>query len=324
MATTSLTSRVTTRLPFQTLLSETASRSPDASPSAQEQVDTPAGPSAASLTLDQRLHASESIRMPVMTVSTLLLIAENSLRVMQPLAIGLAINGLLVRSYQGLIFLVSQHLVFMLISSFRQMLISKQLDQYIAAEVLHMTSSSPSDADSSRLTTHVAKLHNRLHLFEQALPEAVHIAVSLCGALLMLAWYDWTLVPLCLVLILPAMLLNTAGGRRSQLLGRELLQSEEREAQLLNGKDVRAIRQYFQRFGQARRQLANSEASSFCLMQLFVFGLLATTLVHYCLNTSAQAGDIFAVVMYVLWFLTALSGIPLMVGNFVQIRSGRC
>lgn len=303
MAATSLSSRVTSRLPFQTLAPEEASPYFESSP--------PVAPTAEVST------ATTSLNRPRLRGVSVLLVAENIARLMQPLAMGLAINSLMIRSFSGLIVLLGQQLAYLLISSIRQRMVSQELEGIMNIEVHQMTP----DMDETCLRDRTTRIHNQLHLIEQALPESIHIAVSLCGALLMLALYDWLLAPVCLVLVLPVILLSMAGGRQSQLLGRQIMQAEERESELLSGGDLRAIRQHFQRYAQTRRQLANLDASSFCLMQLFVLGLLATTLVHYCLQSSVQAGDIVAVVMYVLWFLTALNSLPVLVRLLNRLRT---
>ncbi len=323
MATTALTSRVSTRLPFQTLAGLPSE--PDVASSANNHGHTDATVTGInSLEAPDDGVVSPTSAVPhtgVVNITMLLLLAENAVRVLQPLAIGLAVNNLLTRSSQGLIFLVGQHLTSMLLSRLRQMSVARQLNRVVVADVLQATTRNSVASGLHPVTFEASHLRKRQHAIESALPETVHIATSLCGALLLLSWYDWTLVPLCLVLVIPAVLLNTAVGRRSQLLGREFQHTEEHQAEVLSSGDARAIRLHFERVNQLRLRMVDADATSFCLMQMFVLGLLATTLIHFCFNATSLPGDILAVVLYVLMYATALSGKPILIRHITTLRS---
>ncbi|MCA9075526.1 MAG: hypothetical protein KDA93_10875 [Planctomycetaceae bacterium] len=305
MTATSLTSRVSTRLPFQTLSPSV----PDVEPDVVEQAQVES-----TISIDSPV-VSHSSPSRWLNSTTLLLIAEHAVRVLQPLAIGLAINDLLARSYQGVIFLVGQHLTHLFLNRLRQMSITRQINRMIEQNVDDLASNDRA-IDASAETQ---RLHEQVELKGHTLPQTVHVASTHMGALILVAWFEWTLVPLCLLLLAPVILLNTAFGRKSQLLGRELVQNEERETQILATGDAKAIRQHFDHQNQTRLQLVNVQTSSFFLMQLFVLGLLATALIHSCLNTSAQPGHIVAVLLAVLWYTSALNDIPVLARNVARL-----
>lgn len=313
MTSTSLTTRVTTRVPFQTL----APAIPDV-----ENGVVHAPPSDEEDALELSEATQQAMAHAWFSTATIFLIAENIVRILQPLAIGLAIDGLLVHSYQGLVLLGGQQLAFLFLYRMRQMSIARQLNRLVTDDAQHITSGRHFVCDSTQMPEEGQRLHEQIEQLRHRLPQTIHIAATLCGAILLLAWHDWLLVPLCLSLVPPTILLNMAFSRKSQLFSRELVQREQETTRILSAGDPKLVYLHFDRLKGKRLQIATAETASFSLMQLFVLGLMMTSLIHYCLGTSAEPGAIIAVVLYLLLYTTALTELPTMLRNIASL-SGR-
>src|SRR5262245_42779996 len=69
-----------------------------------------------------------------------------------------------------------------------------------------------------------------------------------------------------------------------------------------------------------RIKLSDSEAWNFGLMELFVLGLLATALWHYCSAGVVEPGSVFAVFRYVLMFVMGLDSVRMLVQQVSRLR----
>lgn len=214
---------------------------------------------------------------------------EAALRLAQPLTLGLAINDLLQQSYTGLSLFILQHLLHMLASALRQMAATRACAAVEAAESTHNLAAGIVDSPASH------RLRARLDFLEHGLSLTVRSAWGALGSLAMLSWYDWRIVPLCLLLVVPTLLVHAAHGRRERLTS-GLLSSLRRD-RLVPGAG-RSI------------PLSDSAAISFCLVDLFALALIAGALVQFCSTADAQAGDVVAVIGYLLLYVTGLDALP--------------
>lgn len=246
---------------------------------------------------------------------------ENGLRVAQPFVIGLAINDLLGASYRGLLLFVIQHLAFAVSRAARQMAQTRLFVAMRADVAVRFAQTSHEDDQSEPAT----RCDNRLCWFEETIPHMLQTVIWLAGSLVMLGGYDLMLVPLCLLLVLPFVLLNAAYGRQMSLMTDRIDDELAREDAILATEDRPRIRRHLDSLTHWRVRLSDAQAIKVALSELFVLGLLATALVHYCANangrtgTPTAAGDIFAVVSYLWLFVVGLNASEL----FAERRSVR-
>lgn len=201
---------------------------------------------------------------------------ESVLWLMQPLVLGWAINGLLRRSYAGLLVFAVGHLLHLLVSSARRMHATQALAAIDRDPVLVL----------------------------------IRGVCSLAGALLLLGVYDWLLVPFCLLLLVPALLLDAAEtSARRESPGCFAIRSNE-GARLASKPRADDVEVHDRSAMQTR--LSEAEAIRFGLMQLFVLAVLVGALVHFCAGAEGPppAGDIFAVSCYLLMFIAGLDALP--------------
>ena len=159
-----------------------------------------------------------------------------------------------------------------------------------------------------------------VEFFEQCVPMLIRALYSIVGALVFLGMYDWTLIPFCLALVVPAVLLNTAYGRKSYELSVSLHDQFEQEVEVIRESEPEKVRDHYNELARWRIKLSDAEAINFSLMELFVLGVMVATLVHFCKNSSPQPGDIFAVFRYVLMFIMGMDSAPKLVQQFSRLR----
>jgi len=246
---------------------------------------------------------------------------ENLLRLAQPFVLGMAINDLLGGTFFGLYLFVAQHLAHLLISSARRMYDTRAFNAiYTELATGLVTDQRGREIDVSRVSARSALSRGYVEFFENHVPMLIRAAYSVVGALLLLGWYDWTLIPYCLALIVPAVLLNSAYGRKTLVLSRKLHDQFEREVDVIGRGDAEEVRRHYDHVARSRVRLSDAEALNFGLMELFILGLMVAALIHFCTTGTAQAGDIFAVFRYVMMFIMGLDSVPKLVQQMSRLR----
>ncbi|MGE3313957.1 MAG: ABC transporter six-transmembrane domain-containing protein [Planctomycetaceae bacterium] len=245
---------------------------------------------------------------------------ENLLRLAQPFVLGAAINGLLDGTYFGLMLFVLQHLAHLAASSLRQMYDTRSFTSiYTDLATRLVVDQRARRVDVSRIAARSAMSRSYVEFFETHIPVLIRSAYSIVGALLMLGWYDWTLIPLCIGLLVPAGLLNAAYRQRTLGYNQRLHDEMEREVDVIRRGSRDELRDHYQSAAEWRIRLSDAEAINFGVMELFILAVMVGALVHFCANGTAQAGDIFAVFRYVLMFIMGLDSVPKLVSQMSRL-----
>ncbi|MCA9114772.1 MAG: hypothetical protein KDA79_06765 [Planctomycetaceae bacterium] len=221
----------------------------------------------------------------------LLHLLEQLLWLIRPLMLGVAINGLVQSSWFGLMLFAGAQVLYLLAGSAQRVFSTRLL---IGLETMENRHPATVHAASGGKSTR--------RQLEQDIPQVVRLTCGTAGTLVLLAWYDILLVPWCLAFLLPAWLLSAAFAGASQA---ENIPDDSTETTLR--KVARRIRQ------------ADAAAARFSLTELFGLGVLAGALVQYCFAcrfdngpsiAAPLAGDVLAVVSYLLLYLTCAAEVP--------------
>lgn len=246
---------------------------------------------------------------------------ENSLRLAQPFALGLAINDLLASSYRGLAVLAAQLLAFMLVGSWRRVYDARAFTGIYTELATRLVLEQRRRAeDLSRIAARSALSRAFVDFFERDVPGLMQALFSVAGAFVMLGFYDPLLIPFCLAIVAPAGVLNFAYGRKALALNGRLHDQLEREVQVIGRGGPGEVGDHYRGLARWRVQLANWEALNCALMELFVLGLIVAALVRFCGTPGASAGAIFAVFRYVMLFISGLDSAPALVQQISRLR----
>lgn len=251
----------------------------------------------------------------------LLFNVENLLRLCQPFVLGLAINDLLHDSSHGLLLFVGQHVTHLLISSLRQMYDTRVFTGiYTDLATKLVVEQRRQEVGLSRVAARSSLSREFVEFFENHVPLLIKSAYSIVGALVMLAFYDRVLVPVCLGLLLPAVVLNRVYSRRTFELNRKLHDQLEHEVDVIDKCQESSVHRHYDAVASWRVRLSDCEALNFGTMEIFVLAVMVLALLRTCSSLTATPGDIFAVFRYVLMLLMGIDGIPKLVQQFSRLR----
>jgi hypothetical protein len=246
---------------------------------------------------------------------------ENLVHLAQPFVLGLAINDLLKHSFRGLLLFVGQHVLYVLLSALRRMYDTRAFTRVytdLASQLVF--DQRRHHVAVSRVAARSALSRELVDFFERDVPVVVHVLYSVAGALVMLAFYDWLLTPLCLALLAPLWLLNGVYGRKTFRLNGRLNDQLEREVEVIDRARPAEVQVHYSLLACLRVKLSDWEVYNFSLMELFVLGLMAATLARTCMMPGTDAGSIFAVFRYVLMFVCGLDSVPILVQQLSRLR----
>ncbi len=267
------------------------------------------------------LHAIFAHNRAKLLLTYFLFNLENLLRLSQPLVLGLAINDLLHESSFGLLLFVAQHLTHLLISSLRQMYDTRVYTGiYTDLATKLVVEQRGREVGLSLVAARSSLSREFVEFFEYHVPLLIKSLYSVVGALLMLAFYDRVLVPICLGLLLPAVVLNRIYSRRTFELNRQLHDQLEHEVDVIDHCQEPSVRRHYTAVASWRVKLSDCEALNFGTMEVFVLGVMVLAMLRTCSSLTASPGDIFAVFRYVLMLLMGIDGVPKLVQQFSRLR----
>lgn len=256
-----------------------------------------------------------------MAVTYLLFNLENLLKLAQPLLIGLAINGLLNGSSVGLLLFVAQHLLHLGISTVRRMYDTRAFTAiYNDLATRLVVEQRKEGVEVSKVSARSSLSRGYIDFFEQQIPLVIRSGYAVLGGLVMLGWYDWSLIPICLVLLCPAVILNARYGKRTLKLSKLLHDQLEEEVEIVKRSDAVEVQSYFKNVGHSRIRLSDAEAINFGMMEFFILAVLAGAMVRFCSLGTPQAGDVFAVFRYIMMFILGMDAIPKIVQQLSKLK----
>ncbi len=246
---------------------------------------------------------------------------ENILGLARPWVLGLAIDDLLHASYRGAALLVVQQLGFTLLSTGRQMYDTRAFTHiYTDLATRLVLQQRRQGVEISRVAARSALSREIVDFFEHNVPNVFQSVYLIAGAIVMLALYDGWMISVCLLLLVPVCLLSVVYARKTYVLNNRLNNELEREVEIIHRARTLEVRDHYSAAGLWRIKLSNFQAANFCLLNVCVMGLIATALVRCCLTGSIEAGQIFAVLGYVMMFVMGLGSTPALVQQLGRLR----
>lgn len=249
---------------------------------------------------------------------------ENTLRLLQPYLLGMAVNDLLRASYGGIGLFIAVQSAYMAIATLRRLHDTRSFTRiygdlacFLIAE--HYEQGHP----ASRIAARSQLSRELVEFFEREVPVVLNTAYSMGGALILLALFDFKVALFCLVWLAGALFLARRIGRKTLALNRRLNDQFEREVEVIAGGDRQQVCGHFQQMRNERIKLSDCQGLHFGLMEILGLGLTAAAMLRLCLAPDAKAGDVVSGLGYITMFTLSLSNLPLLVAQISRLRDIR-
>ncbi len=241
---------------------------------------------------------------------------------LRPYFLGEAVNDLIKGSYQGLIILTIQHVVWLVIGTVRHMYDTRTYTAIYTALVTRMLSRKFEQRDVSKLSAHSTLAREFVDFLEYDLYYVLSALFDIFGALILLFFYDKTVVLICLSILIPVMIMSFIYGKKMESLNLGKNDELEKQVEIIGSNDDKQITTHYENLRKWQIKISDQEAWNFGLMEILVLFVITFSLVVTTKSTGAAllAGDILGIYNYILKFTTGLDTIPYTIQRLSSLK----
>lgn len=251
----------------------------------------------------------------------LLLVLENTFKVLQPLVLGIAINDLIENSYDGLWLFCALYAVSFFVGIIRRYYDTRAYTYIytnIASEIAEIQNDK--EVPISSIAARSALVKELVDFFEHDVTQGFTSLISVVGALVMLLLFDWWIFAGCLLTIILIMIIYSLSRKKIYAFNIGLNDELEDRITILETKNQPQIFQHFKNISKWLVKLSDLETLNFSIIEILLFGLAIFALYVSASAIDASAGSIFAVLTYVLEFSGGVFMLPIIFQQLIRLR----
>ncbi|MGE5106528.1 MAG: ABC transporter six-transmembrane domain-containing protein [Sphingobacteriales bacterium] len=241
---------------------------------------------------------------------------------LRPYFLGEAVNDLLKGSYHGLIVLSIVHLSWLIIGTLRHRYDTRTYSAIYTTLVTTFLSRRFAQKDVSRLSAHSTLAREFVDFLEFDLVYVIEAIYNLLGSLVLLYFYDSSVVLVCLAILLPVMVISYVYGRKMKKLNRLKNDELEQQVSIISSGDQQAIKKHYNSLRKWQIRISDQEAWNFGFMELLVMVAIGVSLLvsKNTLNAGTLAGSLIGIYNYILKFVSGLDTIPYTVQRLTSLN----
>ena len=231
---------------------------------------------------------------------------------MRPFFLGEAVNDLTHGSYHGLIVLSIVHISYTIIGTIRHMYDTRTYSAIYNSLVIKFLSRQVEKAQISKMSAHSTLAREFVDFFEFDLVYVIEAMYNLFGSLILLYFYDHSVVLVCLGILLPVSWISYFYGRKMRRLNKMKNDELEKQVDIISSRDKTNMQQHYNNLRKWQIRISDQEAWNFGFMELMVMIVIAAALfvTHNVIGTTILAGNLIGIYNYILKFVSGLDTIP--------------
>jgi ABC-type multidrug transport system fused ATPase/permease subunit len=240
---------------------------------------------------------------------------------LRPFFLGEAVNDLMHGSYHGLIMLSIVHLSYLIIGTIRQMYDTRTFTAIYSSLVLKFLNRRINKAQISKMSAHSTLAREFVDFMEFDLVYVIEAMYNLFGSLVLLYFYNHTVVLVCLAILIPVSAISFFYGRKMKRLNRLKNDELEKQVDIISSGDKRNMQQHYSNLRKWQIRISDQEAWNFGFMELMVIVVIAAALfvTHSVIGTTILAGNLIGIYNYILKFVSGLDTIPYTVQRLTSL-----
>lgn len=241
---------------------------------------------------------------------------------LRPFFLGLAVNDLIKGSYEGLIKLCIVHFLWLLIGTFRHMFDTRTYSAIYTSMVTRFLSRKYEQKDVSMLSAHSTLSREFVDFLEFDLAYIIEALYNIIGSMILLCFYDISIVAVCLVILLPVMAISYFYGKKMKRLTKFKNDELEKQVSIITGGNQDLIKNHYGKLRKWQIRISDKEAWNFGIMEMMVMLVIALSLLvsKNVLGTTIMAGNVIGIYNYLLKFISGLDTIPYTVQRFSTLN----
>lgn len=241
---------------------------------------------------------------------------------LRPFFLGLAVNDLIKGSMQGLLLLSFTHLIWLCIGTIRHRYDTRTYTNIYNNLIKKFITGKGSPEAISQQSAHANLSKELIDFMESDIPYILEAGFNIVGSLLLLFYYDYTIVLMCLLVLIPVSIVSYFYGKKMKQLNSEKNDELEKQVTVISMGNKEGIHHHFNQLRMLQIKISDKEAWNFGFIELMVLVVIAgSLLVSSTLWAPAlMAGNLIGVYNYVLKFVAGLDAIPYAVQRFALLQ----
>jgi len=225
---------------------------------------------------------------------------------------GEAINDLIKGSYRGLVVLTIVHLAYLVIGTIRHMFDTRTYSAIYTSLVTRFLSRRYQKTDISKLSAHSTLAREFVDFLEHDLVYVIEAVYNILGSLIILFFYDKTVVVICLAIMIPVIIISMLYGKKMMRLNKHKNDELEKQVDIISAGNNTNIRHHYNNLRKWQVRISDKEAWNFGFMEIMVLLVIAVSLIvsKNLHSTTIMAGSLFGMYSYILKFASGLDTIP--------------
>ncbi|OSY87442.1 hypothetical protein WH52_11235 [Tenacibaculum holothuriorum] len=251
----------------------------------------------------------------------ILLILENVAKVLQPLVLGIAINDLIKSKNDGLWLFCGLYGIGFLIGTIRRYYDTRAytfIYTNVASEIAELQNEK--GIEVSAIAARSALVKELVDFFEHDITQGFTSAISVIGALVMLAVFDLWIFAGCLFSIIIIILIYTLSTKRIYNYNIGLNDELEHRINVLESRNQTGIFTHFKNIAKWLIKMSDLETVNFSIIEIVLFALAIFALYASASAANATAGGIFSVLTYVLEFSGGVFMLPIIFQQIIRLK----
>ena len=241
---------------------------------------------------------------------------------LRPFFLGLAVNDLIKGSYQGLIYLSLVHISWLIIGTIRHMYDTRTYSAIYTSLVTQFLSRRYGKTEVSKLSAHSTLAREFVDFLEFDLAYVIEALYSILGSLVLLYFYDASVVAICFTLLIPVLVISYFYGEKMKRLTRLKNDELENQVNIISEGNNETIKVHYDKLRKWQIKISDKEAVNFGMIELMVMIVIAASLLisSNIFGTTMLAGNIIGMCTYILKFVSGLDTIPYTVQRLTSLN----
>ena len=246
---------------------------------------------------------------------------EDLLELSYPWATGIAIDGLMAHEFQNTLPIVIAWSARASIGCFRQMYDTRvYTDVYNHIVEDTIIRQRKAGIEATMVAARSAMSREFVTFFEIDVPVVITSLIHIFGSAIILFWYDFQIGALAALLFIPVYLVNRVYVRVTTRLNRELNDQLEKEVVYIERSEREEVRSHFALVRKWRIKLSDASAYNWTIIEVLSIGVFIAILLRATVLPESEAGDIFAILVYVWRLMEGLDHVPTIVQQLTRLR----
>lgn len=250
-----------------------------------------------------------------------LVVIESILGTLFPLVLGIAINGLLEKSYSGLIYLAGLSVSSLIVGSVRRFYdtrIYSNIYCQIAPEMVEREQKKGSSV--SKIAARSSLLTEFVEFLENSMPEAIGAIVSLVGIIVIIATLNLNVLFACLGVLLLIFLIYAVSGKLNYKLNANYNNQLEKQVDTLESQNIGFIKGYYKSLMKWNIKLSNLETVNYLITWVGVIALFIYAPITVIESGVLKYGLIFSLLIYIFEYVDTVITFPIYIQQLIRLK----